>query len=106
MKAKDTKWCPQHGYPLPCDKCGMPLTQLQQDEIHKAGYEEAVRFTHRQFDLNLPEVMELSKQEGRMEVVEFIEKRVYYVDKRGYVALKPNATSNWVAKLKEWGIDV
>jgi len=20
----DDKWCPQHGYPLPCDKCGMP----------------------------------------------------------------------------------
>ena len=23
MKSKE--WCPQHGYPLPCDKCGMPL---------------------------------------------------------------------------------
>ncbi len=20
------KWCPQHGYPLPCYKGGMPLT--------------------------------------------------------------------------------
>ena len=36
MKAKDAKWCPQHGYPLPCNKCGMPLTQLQQEEIFKA----------------------------------------------------------------------
>ncbi len=37
MKAKDTKWCPQHGYPLPCAKCGMPLPQLSQKEIYEAG---------------------------------------------------------------------
>ena len=69
MEAKDIKWCPQHGYPLPCYKCGMPLTSPQQKEIFKAGYEEAVRFTHRQFDRNLPEIMELLKQEGRREVL-------------------------------------
>ncbi len=23
LEAKDSKWCPQHGYPLPCDKCGL-----------------------------------------------------------------------------------
>lgn len=23
-KKEKVKWCPQHGYPLPCDKCGMP----------------------------------------------------------------------------------
>jgi len=37
MKAKDVKWCPQHGYPLPCYKCGMPLSQVSQKEIFKAG---------------------------------------------------------------------
>ncbi len=23
MNDKDTKWCPAHGYPLPCAKCGL-----------------------------------------------------------------------------------
>ena len=44
MNAKDVKWCPQHGYPLPCDKCGMPLTQPQQKEIYKAGINEVVEW--------------------------------------------------------------
>ena len=34
-------------------------------------------------------------------VVEYIEKYVYYVDNRGYIALKPNATKNWQALLDE-----
>ena len=37
MKADKIKWCPQHGYPLPCDKCGMPLSQPQQKEVYEAG---------------------------------------------------------------------
>ncbi len=37
MEAKDVKWCPQHGYPLPCDKCGMSLTKTWQD----TGIQEA-----------------------------------------------------------------
>jgi len=44
MKAEDIKWCPQHGYPLPCTKCGMPLSQLQQKEISfKAGADEEAK---------------------------------------------------------------
>ena len=27
---EDIKWCPQHGYPLPCDKCGMPSKTLKE----------------------------------------------------------------------------
>ena len=27
---EDSKWCPQHGYPLPCDKCGMPSKTLKE----------------------------------------------------------------------------
>lgn len=27
---KKTEWCPQHGYPLPCDKCGL---QTQDERI-------------------------------------------------------------------------
>jgi len=34
-------------------------------------------------------------------VVEHIEKYVFYMDTRGYIALKPNATTNWQALLKE-----
>ena len=37
MNPKEVKWCPQHGYPLPCAKCGMPLTQPQQKEIYEEG---------------------------------------------------------------------
>ncbi len=42
MKDKDIKWCPQHGYPLPCHKCGMPLSQTSQKEIYQAGIREVV----------------------------------------------------------------
>ena len=36
-KIEGVKWCPQHGYPLPCDKCGMPKPsgRLLTDEITK-----------------------------------------------------------------------
>jgi len=54
MGTEDIKWCPQHGYPLPCNKCGMPLSQLQQEEIYKLG-----------------------KQEGINEVVEFVKKNFW-----------------------------
>ena len=42
MNPKDVKWCPQHGYPLPCAKCGMPLTQLQQKEIYEVGMRKVI----------------------------------------------------------------
>ena len=44
MEAKYIKWCPQHGYPLPCDKCGMPLSQASQKEIYRAAIREAVEW--------------------------------------------------------------
>ena len=44
MEAKDIKWCPQHGYPLPCHKCGMPLSQTSQKEIYQAGIREVVEW--------------------------------------------------------------
>ena len=43
MDTKYIKWCPQHGYPLPCYKCGMPLTQAQQKEIYQAGIREVIK---------------------------------------------------------------
>ena len=38
--------------------------------------------------------------EARKRLIASIEKYVFYVDSRGYIALKPNATKNWLA-LKE-----
>jgi hypothetical protein len=32
MEAKEIKWCPQHGYPLPCDKCGLGLFEAGKQE--------------------------------------------------------------------------
>ena len=97
MKAKDIKWCPQHGYPLPCDKCGMPLSRPQQKEIYESG-----------------------KQVGRREVVEWIGKqltaicpeekhecdlgdfgRAYETEACHVIYI---SEGEWQAKLKEWGI--
>lgn len=44
METKDIKWCLPHGYPLPCYKCGMPLTEMQQKEIYKAGMQKVADF--------------------------------------------------------------
>ncbi len=41
---EDIKWCPQHGYPLPCHKCGMPLSKIQQKDIYQAGIREVVEW--------------------------------------------------------------
>ena len=38
MKAKDIDWCPQHGYPLPCNKCGLG----DWEDGKKAGIKEVV----------------------------------------------------------------
>lgn len=33
MESKDVKWCPQHGYPVPCDKCGYSPQPATLDEL-------------------------------------------------------------------------
>ena len=43
METKDVEWCPQHGYPLPCHKCGMPLSQVSQKEIYEKGKQAGIR---------------------------------------------------------------
>lgn len=30
---KETKWCPQHGYQLPCAKCGLGERETGKSEI-------------------------------------------------------------------------
>ena len=94
MNAKDTKWCPQHGYPLPCDKCGMPLSPTQQKDIYeagrKAGYEqrklEELPYYSEERQLGIKEAIEFMKKELPEEYNEFA------------------VWSVWQAKLKEWGI--
>ena len=76
MKPKDIKWCPQHGYPLPCNKCGMPLTQLQQEEIFEAGIREVVEW--------------IENNHGDLGTIE-----------RPTITLNG---VKWEAKLKEWGL--
>ena len=36
----EAKWCPQHGYPLPCAKCGLGLYEAGT----QAGIKEVVEF--------------------------------------------------------------
>ena len=68
------------------------------DYIEKAGYDKAVKFTHRQFDANLPEIMEGCKQAGIKEVVDFAGKF-----QSGYTLVIDMDV--WQVKLKEWGIE-
>ena len=96
MKAEDIKWCPQHGYPLPCYKCGMPLSGVDQKEIYKAGYDKAMA--------QLAEMTEECKQLGRREVVEWLG-GWYDVDGYSLVERLIIPWAQWQAKLKEWGID-
>ena len=78
MEANAIKWCPQHGYPLPCYKCGMPLSQTSQKEIYELGEKAGIR-----------EVVEWIKASGDTSL---------YSQNGEY-------TDEWQAKLKEWGIN-
>ena len=69
MEAKYIKWCPQHGYPLPCNKCGL-------------GQYEA------------------GKQAGIKEVVDWLKEHNSFA----HIAIVFVPTSEWQAKLKEWGL--
>ena len=77
MEAKDIKWCPQHGYPLPCNKCGMPLSQIQQKDVYESG-----------------------RQAGIKEVVEWIKE--HQIGNEFSAISVPKFT--YLTKLKEWGI--
>ena len=97
MKTKDIKWCPQHGYPLPCHKCGMPLSAKSQKEIYEAGYNKAMA--------QLAGMTEECKQMGRREVADRLTKDFEYCDSAG-----DNFTGigyfisegDWESLKKEW----
>ena len=76
MEAKDIKWCPQHGYPLPCNKCRMPLSRQDQKEIYQAGIRK---------------------------VVEWIDEHSRMTYERGEGEVAFNHVQ-WHTQLKEWGI--
>ena len=80
MGKKDIKWCPQHGYPLPCNKCG--LGQYEAGE--QAGRREAMAWvaSHSQIEKCDPAVM------------------AYFCDYRWI------DESDWQDKLREWGNSV
>ena len=109
MEAKDTVMSeediksrrpPNDGYSYYTD-FGLAIANVQAEISFRAGYDEAVKFCHRQFDLNLPEIMETSKQFGMKEVVRWVSHNIYFTDNQDM----PRLFSVWKIKLKEWGIN-
>jgi len=39
---------------------------------------------------------------AQKKLLEYLEQKVFYMDRRGYIALKPQATNNWQSLLKEF----
>jgi hypothetical protein len=57
MEAKEIKWCPQHGYPLPCDKCGLGLFEAGK----QAGIKEVLDGLEDYLAFNMPMMWEQLK---------------------------------------------
>jgi len=64
---------------------------------YKVGREDGVKFCHKQFDENLPEIIKGSRQKGIEEVVDWIDSRVEkgYMSHLGFHLL-------WQTQLKKW----
>lgn len=88
---KDVKFCPQHGYPLPCHKCGMPLSK--ESEIFQAGYKQKEKDLNLQM-VSLSDLLLKHRQAGRKEVVD------WFLNSQGGATLDELNT-----KLKEWEVD-
>ncbi len=77
MKAK-VKYCPQHGYPLPCDKCGLGQYELGK----QAGIKEVVEWlSHKELEVITWTIPEYRKVFEDLQI-----------------------NTEWQSKLKEWGI--
>ena len=37
-----SEWCPQHGYPLPCSKCGIPQDDLINHPVHYTTHKSGI----------------------------------------------------------------
>ena len=70
---------------------------------YKVGREDGVKFCHKQFDENLPEIIKGSRQKGIKEVVEWVEDNHSYCTKTlEFMAVNK---LEWQAQKKEWGIE-
>lgn len=81
IDGKECTFCPQHGYPLPCYKCGLGQYELGK----QTGIKEVVEWINKQ-ELRIPSEYETIS--GEKVVV--------------YLALYPSV--GWQSKLKEWGV--
>lgn len=68
-------------------------TKNQHMQDHMQGYRDG-------FEKGLID----GRKQAWKKVMEWLEENVFYVDKRGYIALKPNATKNWQELLKITGV--
>ena len=72
MGAKEINWCPQHGYPLPCFKCGMPLSQMKQKDIYElgrgAGIKEVVEWLENNLEPTIPMSLEYEKLQAQKKI--------------------------------------
>jgi len=59
-----TGWCPQHGYPLPCYKCGYPIQPKTKQDIKQ----ETLRRVGKLFRRNKWKVMEPAFMGGNQHV--------------------------------------
>ena len=78
---EDIKWCPQHGYPLPCAKCGMPSIESQR-EIFEKGRQAGIK-----------------ERRSKMTVLAFVMK---FRDVKDYLAKLGNITlAEWIRSIIE-----
>lgn len=80
------------------------IARAQAEISFKAGEEQGIKTALKAYESTCESLIVEARKAGIREVVEYAEKYVYYVDKAGYVALRPDASKNWQAKLKEWEI--
>lgn len=106
-----TKWCPQHGYPLPCDKCGegeyeegfnagqesrcdwhKPLPEIISESFiagKKAGVEEGKKYKQPVYDFARAAYLR-----GIKEVVEWVEAHTHNIEE----------WTGWQEQKEDWGL--
>jgi hypothetical protein len=89
IDGKEYEYCPQHGYSLPCDKCGLGQYELGK----QAGIKEVVEWVDK-----WREVVEHGDYSNGNEAFGVDEGRVLT-----YQHIE-NLDKQWQSKLKEWGI--
>jgi hypothetical protein len=63
----ENKWCPQHGYPLPCNKCGGAIDYLQGViDGKKLGRKEVVDWLEENFEPTVPMSLDYKKWHNKL----------------------------------------